>query len=676
MRRVDITCVIFGALAFLSLVLLDSVDQFLNGPPISESKNYGELQPNLYPWSEISTNSTEENRYKSHQRSVGRGAKRSHRIIVPSNLTDELGIGNNTATNSLFDGLAVPFSTLTVGSALSEITLSATYSNTTSKQTQTWTTASVETGDTTLENFKTPIQYSYVTQDPLPVSDSSDKAFSIVFGLSTRSDYSDIFEAKVVSAMRSETSLSEFLASSVRQQSLNRNHYVEAVPNERFKPFLHTGKAESRTKKNCYMLRTKDTLRQDTRAKVGKILEAVGGTIRFSYEMRGMNGFTVCFPEKQLPLTFLKSLTGLEWVERDQYSHYSQVQEGAPWQLARLNDPSLALSDKMEYSFNATGRGVNVYTIDSGVMSKHPEFGGRARVGYSVFKDFPEDCAGHGTEVASVIAGTNVGVAKLANVTVMQVLDCDGQGENSSVLSALNWIAKNHVKPAVINMSVGGPKSVSVDEAVQAAVNAGIPVVVAAGNSKIDACSLSPSGVEAAMVVGASTYDLKRAVFSNFGSCVEIFAPGSHVVAAAIPSEATTNGYTFVSGTSLSAPLVTGIYALLLQANPRSTPYELKQKILSTAPRGLLDKSTLMGSPNLLAVIPPVSSMGIVELSYVPPGTLPYLNPPSNSNTVEWVLIAVGAGVVVLFIILILLVLWRRRRNAAKRRAKFSSAFQ
>lgn len=675
MRRVDVICVTFGTLALLSSVVLDNVDQFVNGPSISESEDYGWIQPNPPSWLEISANSTEEDRY-DFQRPFKRRSKKAHRIPISLNFTAGSDLGNNTATDSLFDDIAVPFGTLTASSVVAEATSSVTHANTTEKPTYAWTTASVETSVATLDGITTPIQYSYVTQDPLPVTDSSDSAFSVVAGLSARDDYSDIFEAKVVSAMKNKKSWSEFLASSVTQQSSNRKHYVEAVSKERFRPFLHTGKAELRTKRNCYVLRTKDTLHQDTRAKVRGILEAVGGIIRFSYEMRGMNGFTVCFPEKQLPLTFLKSITGLEWVERDQYSRYSQVQEGAPWQLARLNDPSLALSEKMDYNFNATGKGVNVYTIDSGVMSKHPEFGGRARVGYSVFKDFPEDCAGHGTEVASVIVGTNVGVAKLANVTVMQVLDCDGQGENSSVLSALNWIAKNHVKPAVINMSVGGPKSVSVDEAVQAAVNAGIPVVVAAGNSRIDACSLSPSGVEAAMVVGASTYDLKRAVFSNFGSCVEIFAPGSHVVTAAIPSEATTNGYTFISGTSLSAPLVTGIYALLLQANPKSTPYELKQKILSTAPRGLLDKSTLMGSPNLLAVIPSIPSMGFVELSYVPPGTLPYLNPPSSSNTVEWILIAVGAGVAIFFILLILLVLWRRRRNAAKRRAKFSSTFQ
>lgn len=307
----------------------------------------------------------------------------------------------------------------------------------------------------------------------------------------------------------------------------------------------------------------------------------------------------------------------------------TNYQEEAPWQLSRLNSPKGTNGDG--YSFSLTGQGVNVYIIDSGLMTSHEEFReGRASVGYSIFgSEFPRDCSGHGTQVASVIAGVNVGVAKQANVIGVQVLDCNGQGENSSVIAALNWVIMNHKKPAVINMSVGGSKSISVDNAVNKAVARGIPVIVAAGNSAVDACNLSPSGAPSPIVVGASTRDNQRAQFSNFGSCVDIFAPGRHILTAAIPEQAipgsgSDSGFSFVSGTSLSAPIVTGIYALILESLPNSTPAELRLILMKAAASGFLKESSLMGAPNLLAQsIDLKSSENPPFITFLPRGTLP-----------------------------------------------------
>lgn len=206
-----------------------------------------------------------------------------------------------------------------------------------------------------------------------------------------------------------------------------------------------------------------------------------------------------------------------------------------------------------------------------------------------------------------MIAGTNVGVAKLANVIAVQVLDCLGDGKNSDLLDAISWVIETHQKPAIINMSLGGDRSPSIENAVKAAISAGIPVVVAAGNSNIDACTQTPAAVAEAITVAASTPKNARAKFSNFGPCVDIFAPGVDVLAATTLKRSR-NGWNFASGTSFAAPLVSGVSALLLEKNPSWTPKQLFEAIKDMGAYSVLSKKTMNGSPNILLQAPSSNS--------------------------------------------------------------------
>ncbi len=514
-------------------------------------------------------------------------------------------------------------------------------------------------------------------QEALPVVDSSYSHLKKAEEMFQDERYGSIFEKDLFLAVNSAAKEPDAQPSKdtfIHQVAATPDAtYVETVTSANETPFLFTGKADTRTKSNCYVVQAKEGLKDEQLSKISDVLKAIGGDIRHAYTAAGMEGFSVCFPENQLPLAILRAISGIKSVERDQYVNFDQVQDSPPWQLSRIGSVKNSLNG--QFVFNRTGSGVNVYVIDSGVKTSHPEFGGRARVGYSAFKDFPDDCAGHGTQVTSVIGGTNVGVAKLVNIIVAQVLDCAGQGENTSVLAALNWVIKNHTKPAIINMSVGGPRSPTVDSAVRAAISGGIPVVVAAGNSQIDACGLTPSGIDVAMVVGASTSDNKRATFSNYGTCVDLFAPGKQIVCAAIPSQASTNGFILVSGTSLSAPIVTGIYALLLEKNPNASPAELKDMLLKESAKGILDDSTLRGTANILAQCPAMSRSGGVEVKFLPAGTLPSLTMPNGGiSPLEIALICVAAGLGCIVAILIVFVAVRRFLRSDRRRGNDASA--
>lgn len=226
--------------------------------------------------------------------------------------------------------------------------------------------------------------------------------------------------------------------------------------------------------------------------------------------------------------------------------------------------------------------------------------------------------------MASIIAGTNVGVAKLANIKAVRILDCDGQGTNSDLISAIHWVLGNYKKPAVINLSVGGPPSRAVDEAVALALAENIPVVVAAGNGKIDACNLSPSNSTGAITVAASTERDERARFSNYGPCVDIFAPGVGILTA-VDFSRDPSGWSFASGTSMAAPFVTGVIAQILETEGNIPLKKLYDILKGWAAANVLKKSTLLGSPNMLLLAAPYESGGDSsdELEFKRPGSLP-----------------------------------------------------
>jgi subtilisin family serine protease len=237
------------------------------------------------------------------------------------------------------------------------------------------------------------------------------------------------------------------------------------------------------------------------------------------------------------------------------------------WGLDRIDGAALDNS----YSYISTGSGVYTYVVDTGVYAGHSDFGGRVRSGYTAVSDGngTSDCNGHGTHVAGTIAGTKYGVAKSATVVAVRVLDCNGSGYVSSVVAGINWVVASHPGgPGVINLSLGGSANTALDAAVASATAAGLVVVVAAGNSAADACSYSPARAPSALTIGAIDSGDGRAAYSNYGSCVDLWAPGSQITSAGI------NGSTssaVLSGTSMATPHVAGLAARMLQARPSST---------------------------------------------------------------------------------------------------------
>jgi subtilisin family serine protease len=282
------------------------------------------------------------------------------------------------------------------------------------------------------------------------------------------------------------------------------------------------------------------------------------------------------------------------------------------WGLDRIDQPSLPLSGT--YGPRPSGSGVRVYVIDSGV-SAHSEFGGRLVSGFSTLDASTNDCEGHGTHVAGTIAGSTVGVAPGATIVPVRVLDCSGAGYVSHTIAGINWVVNDlNARPGVrgvINLSLGGPYNASLNEAVNNAVRLGVAVVVAAGNDDIDACSTSPASAASAITVAATERDDSRASFSNYGSCVDIFAPG-----AGIRSAWYRGGYANMSGTSMASPHVAGAVAVLAGQQPGATSASLTSQILSNATTGVVrDTSGSKISVNkLLWVAPePVVAMSLAS---------------------------------------------------------------
>jgi subtilisin family serine protease len=218
--------------------------------------------------------------------------------------------------------------------------------------------------------------------------------------------------------------------------------------------------------------------------------------------------------------------------------------------------------------------------------------------GYTAINDGrgTSDCNGHGTHVAGTVGGTTWGVAKNTRLVAVRVLDCRGSGTTSGVIAGVDWVTANHVKPAVANMSLGGGTSSTLDAAVNNAVAAGVTMVVAAGNSNVDACTASPARAASAITVGATTNTDARASYSNFGSCLDIFAPGSSITSAWYTSNTSTST---ISGTSMAAPHVAGAAALYLQGNPTASPSAVTSAIIGDATTGKVT-SAGSGSPNRL----------------------------------------------------------------------------
>jgi subtilisin family serine protease len=285
------------------------------------------------------------------------------------------------------------------------------------------------------------------------------------------------------------------------------------------------------------------------------------------------------------------------YIEEDQPVSAVTTQPGATWGLDRIDQRDLPVSTT--YTYNADGTGVTAYIIDTGILLTHNEFGGRAVSGYdAVDGGSADDCNGHGTHVAGTVGGATYGVAKNVGLVAVRVLDCGGSGTTAGVIAGVDWVTGNHAAgaPAVANMSLGGGVSTTLDNAVMNSIADGVTYGVAAGNSNANACNASPARAATALTVGSTTNTDARSSFSNFGTCVDIFAPGSSITSAWYTSPTATNT---ISGTSMATPHVVGAAALYLQTNNAATPAQVESALEGNA---TLDKVTSAGtgSPNLL----------------------------------------------------------------------------
>ena len=329
-----------------------------------------------------------------------------------------------------------------------------------------------------------------------------------------------------------------------------------------------------------------------------------------------INGLTVKIKHKDADL--LRTEPNVLSVELDQPMFALDTQTPTPsWGLDRIDQRALPLNNS--FTASAYGAGVDVYVVDTGVSTSHTDFSGRLRSGFSAINDGrgSNDCNGHGTHVAGTAAGTTYGVAKAASIIPVRVLDCAGSGSNTGVIAGLDWIIANHTAgvPAVANMSLGGGASFALDTAVQNAINDGVIMAVAAGNSNANACNYSPARAANAITVGATERTDVRASYSNFGSCIDIFAPGTSITSAWINSATAINT---ISGTSMASPHVAGVAAALLSANPTFTPADISSMLRSSAtPNVVLSAGT--GSPNYLLYLDPAG--GAIVTPPPPPPT-------------------------------------------------------
>jgi len=321
-----------------------------------------------------------------------------------------------------------------------------------------------------------------------------------------------------------------------------------------------------------------------------------GNAVTDTYKIGKFQGFAAVLSDRMLNKV-LEDTDTIEHVEQDAVIHAYQAcstQTNAVWGLDRIAELDILLDGNVQYAYSS-GEGVDAYIVDTGIYIAHNDFGGRALWGANYVDNYNYDCNGHGTHVAGTVGGTVYGVAKKSTLIAVKVLSCSGSGSYSGVVSGVNYVVSSYntrKNPSLANMSLGGPISAILDNAVTNAIAAGVTFVVAAGNSNADACSSSPADVPNAITVGATGIDDddgvevdNRAYFSNYGKCTSIFAPGLMIQAPWINSPNATN---IISGTSMASPHVAGAVAVFLGENFDASPAAVKAYVTAGATQGIV----------------------------------------------------------------------------------------
>lgn len=326
----------------------------------------------------------------------------------------------------------------------------------------------------------------------------------------------------------------------------------------------------------------------------GQLTARLGGVVNRTYSA-ALHGYSARLSEAQAKR--LATDPAVAFVEQNRTFHMEATQSNPPsWGLDRVDQRTLPL-DK-SYTYSTTASNVHAYIIDTGINLRHSDFGGRATSGYDFVDNDSNatDCNGHGTHVAGTVGGSAYGLAKGVRLVAVRVLDCNGSGTYDGVISGIEWVTSHAIKPAVANVSLGGSASSAVDNAVASSISSGVTYAIAAGNSGANACNYSPARTSTAITVGATTNTDARASYSNYGNCLDIFAPGTNITSDWIGSGTATNT---ISGTSMAAPHVAGAAALYLATHTSATPATVRNALVAAGTTGKVT-SAGQGSPNVL----------------------------------------------------------------------------
>jgi subtilisin family serine protease len=355
---------------------------------------------------------------------------------------------------------------------------------------------------------------------------------------------------------------------------------------------------------DSYVVVLKDTAAQTqgVDALVRALSSGYGGQVKHTYRS-ALHGYAV----KGISETQARRLAGdqsVAYVQKDGVFKIVGTQTGATWGLDRIDQRNLPLDGN--YTYPTTASNVHAYIIDTGIRVTHSEFGGRATPGFDAVTSGgnANDCNGHGTHVSGTVGGSTYGVAKAVQLVAVRVLDCNGSGSTSGVAAGIDWVTAHAIKPAVANMSLGGGADATLDAAVSRSIASGVTYGIAAGNGDIlgnpqNACSTSPARVPEAITVGATQNNDQKASFSNYGTCLDIFAPGVSITSSWNTNDTATNT---ISGTSMATPHVVGAAALVASANPNYTPQQVRDALVNNATPNVVGNPG-SGSPNRLLYV-------------------------------------------------------------------------